>query len=232
MRTGIYQIRNLTNGKSYIGSAAGKGFCNRWGTHLKQLKDGRHNNTYLQRAWNKYGADVFVFEILEECEPMQCIEREQYYLDTLLFASHDDQRFKRLGYNILRIAGSTLGYKHSEKTKAKMRRASLGQNLGKRHTQECKDKISHALQGNQNAKGAVRSEQERQRISKLHKGKTVSAETRHKVRLANSRLTERQVMKIRSMLHVGKTQQEIATLFDVSRKTISNIKLGKRWSNV
>lgn len=49
-------------------------------------------------------------EILEYCEPENVIEREQYYLDTL-----------KPEYNILKIAGSTLGYTHTEETREKLR---------------------------------------------------------------------------------------------------------------
>jgi len=118
MQTGVYQIRNLKNDKLYIGSAAGqRGFEHRWGNHLSDLNLGRHDNSYLQRAWDKYGAEAFIFEILEMCLSEQCIEREQHYMDSLLFASCNDQRFKQLGYNILRVASSSLGYRHSDETK-------------------------------------------------------------------------------------------------------------------
>ncbi len=33
MKHGVYQIRNIVNNKLYIGSAAGKGFDNRYNLH-------------------------------------------------------------------------------------------------------------------------------------------------------------------------------------------------------
>jgi len=114
MKTGVYQIRNLLNSKLYIGSAAGQGFNNRWGLHLKQLVENKHHSRHLQRAWNKYGLESFIFEILELCKPSLCLEREQHYLDTVLFANCNDQRFHELGYNICRVAGSMLGVKRSK----------------------------------------------------------------------------------------------------------------------
>lgn len=53
----------------------------------------------------KYGYNKFSLDILEYCEPSLLIKREQYYLDTL-----------KPEYNILKIAGSSLGYKHSPET--------------------------------------------------------------------------------------------------------------------
>jgi len=54
-------------------------------------------------------------EILEHCAPSEAISREQYYLDLL-----------KPAYNILLIAGSRLGSKHSEETKAKISASAVG----------------------------------------------------------------------------------------------------------
>ena len=53
---------------------------------------------------------------MEYCDPTAAIKREQYYLD-----------LQKPEYNILPTAGSLLGYKHSEETKAnfKSRRYTL-----------------------------------------------------------------------------------------------------------
>lgn len=45
---GIYQIRNIVNGKVYIGSAVN--IERRWGMHKNRLKAGQHRNIHLQRA--------------------------------------------------------------------------------------------------------------------------------------------------------------------------------------
>lgn len=59
----IYRITNMANNKFYIGSA--ESFARREWQHKYDLKRGTHKNPRLQAAWNKYGADMFVFEILE-----------------------------------------------------------------------------------------------------------------------------------------------------------------------
>jgi group I intron endonuclease len=76
----------------------------------------------IHKALLKYRYSSFSLEILEYCEPKKCIEREQYYLDLL-----------KPEYNILKNAGSLLGFKHSEETKAKFK--------GRKHSEETKAKM-------------------------------------------------------------------------------------------
>jgi group I intron endonuclease len=104
MNNGIYKIINSKNGDFYVGSCASRrwGFKYRWNNHIRSLRKNSHHSAILQRAWNKYGEDSFKFEIIEECEPEQCLLREQYYLDTL-----------SPKYNILKFAGNSLGRKMS-----------------------------------------------------------------------------------------------------------------------
>lgn len=62
----------------------------------------------------KYGYNKFSIDILEYCESSVLIKREQYYLDTL-----------EPEYNILKKAGSSLGYKHSLETLLKFKEHRL-----------------------------------------------------------------------------------------------------------
>lgn len=59
----------------------------------------------IHQALLKYGYDNFRLEIIEYCTYDELIEREQYFLD--LFESE---------YNILKIAYSLAGFKHSKKS--------------------------------------------------------------------------------------------------------------------
>ena len=59
----------------------------------------------------------FEFSLVELCQPNQCFDREQYYIDVL-----------KPNYNILQFAGGTLGYKHTNETKKKISVAFTGKN--------------------------------------------------------------------------------------------------------
>jgi len=76
---GIYKITNIINNKCYYGSS--KNVEKRWRDHKNQLNRNSHINSKLQRAWNKYGENSFIFEIVEECEKTKLFEIEQKYLN-------------------------------------------------------------------------------------------------------------------------------------------------------
>jgi len=61
-QSGIYQIRNLITGDLYIGQSIN--LMNRKGQHFSCLRLNRNNHPHLQNAFNKYGEENFVFEIL------------------------------------------------------------------------------------------------------------------------------------------------------------------------
>lgn len=90
--TGVYKITNTVNGKIYVGSS--QLFKERINKHVRLLKSGKHFNSHLQSAIDKYGIDFFTFEILECTSIEKRFEREQYHLDILRV--YDDS----IGYNI------------------------------------------------------------------------------------------------------------------------------------
>lgn len=120
--SGIYEIVNLVNGQRYVGSAVN--LTNRWRQHQCDLRKSRHNRR-LQHAWHRHGTAAFEFRVLEVVsDKSQLLEREQHWLDKLVPE-----------YNILIVAGSTLGYRHTPETKRKMSEASAGRKLSSEHVE-------------------------------------------------------------------------------------------------
>lgn len=162
MKSGIYAIRNAVTGKRYIGSAVR--FSRRFSQHKHELGRGTHHSIKLQRAWLKYGEAAFVFEVVESVEDLNAlVAREQCWID--FFGSHGPK-----GYNVLTIAGSSMGYQHDEDAKAKMR--------GRQFSEEHRAKISATSAGRRY------SDETKAKISLLQKGKPKSEETKAKMRAA------------------------------------------------
>ena len=212
MKNGIYQIRNLVNSKIYIGSAAGKGFNNRWNLHLSDLKKNKHHSPKLQNAWNKYGEESFVFETLFYCDPDNCIMYEQIYLD-----------YYKPEYNICKIASSSLGVKRSAITKQRISAARKGKYCGK---------DNHHF-------GKTFSLEHRAKLRDAKIGKRLSEEHKAKVKEnhaclngenhGQSKLTLVEVIQIKALLLDGVSQRVIAKHFSMSDVAIHDIKVGKTW---
>jgi group I intron endonuclease len=158
-KPGIYKIVNTVTGLVYVGSAAS--LSNRWAVHRHALQRDKHHSVKLQRAWNKYGADAFVFEVIEQVpDKSLLVQREQHWLDQLV--SHLN------GYNHLAVAGSSLGRKFGAETIQKM----SAQRKGRLHTPEAKAKMSASN------KGRKKSPEHCANISAGQKGKVISEESR------------------------------------------------------
>jgi group I intron endonuclease len=107
----------LETGESYVGSSSN--LSRRFGQYLSlNYLKGYKGSSRINRSLLKYGYSKFKLEILEYCEPEECIGLEQKGIN--LFKPE---------YNILQIAGSSLGFKHSEKTLNQLR----GRNLSEEH---------------------------------------------------------------------------------------------------
>lgn len=77
--SGIYMIRNKKNGLVYIGQSVD--MRRRANSHIRELCNNEHNNTYLQNAWNKYGSAAFEFTVVELCDEPSLNDREIFYIE-------------------------------------------------------------------------------------------------------------------------------------------------------
>ena len=128
-QSGVYQIRNIVNNKVYIGSAVD--LDRRKREHFNKLSKGKHCNPKLQNAYNKYGHDNFIFEVVEQVDNKEyLIEREQFYIDKFNVVQE--------GYNICMIAGNTLGVIPSKESRDKMSKSHIGIGKGISKSEENK----------------------------------------------------------------------------------------------
>ena len=194
--SGIYGIRSISHPERvYIGSAVN--IRKRWWEHRGDLRRGKHHNIKVQRHYDVYGIDDLVFEIIVQCDVSDLVKAEQVFLDLY-----------KPWFNILLIADSRLGAKHSKESKAKMsedRRGSKHPLYGKHHSEEAKEKMRKAKQGKllseehkmnigNSIRGIRRSEQTRVLMSEANIGKhSCSEETREKMRAAQRRRRVREL---------------------------------------
>lgn len=112
---GVYMFFNLINGNCYIGSSIN--LARRFRIHLNSVWYSPSVKLPLPLAINKYGPNNFVFLILQYCDRIEdvCLGLEQHYLDLY-----------KPKYNLLKLAGSSQGFKHSPETLAKLKIMHVG----------------------------------------------------------------------------------------------------------
>jgi group I intron endonuclease len=129
-KSGIYMLTNKINNKRYIGSAID--LNKRISRYFQKSYLLKNKNFLIVKAIKKYGISNFYISILEYTNPLvsDLLKQEQYWLDQI-----------RPEYNILKIAGNSLGYKHSELVKFKISQKRLGVKM----EEITKERISRSL---------------------------------------------------------------------------------------
>lgn len=115
----IYKITNLVNNKVYIGLS--NNIKKRYSRHKNDLKNNKHSNSHLQNAYNKYGKENFIFEILDCFDSVHDVNEAE--IEYIRIYNSNDRSF---GYNI-QEGGSfspTL-----EETKLKMSKSLKGRKV-------------------------------------------------------------------------------------------------------
>jgi len=242
-QSGIYKITNKINGKSYIGKTVD--LHKRIVTHLWRLENGTHPNPHLQRAFDKYGKNRFVFEVLERCREEDLSDKEMFFINK--YNSFGN------GYNLTAGGDGAAGRKLKEETKTRISQA----NKGRKRTKEQREKISEAgkkLWSNPKYrekmmkrpkptsvwnKGRRHTEEEKKHLSEKLKGRRITEEHKKKLhelykgeKSLTAKLTEQQVIEIRLRFLKGEKQCDIKKDYQVSAQTINDIVRNRRWRHI
>ena len=196
---GIYKITSITSGKIYIGCASN--IRTRINGHLYNLRKDKHNNSYLQRAWTKYGEENFIFEMIEKCDISDLHAREHYWVNEL------NSLNRSTGYNLKPTDPNGCSI-HSEATIEKLRQA----NKGKKPSQACIEALKQRTLSPEH-KELLKKSREEIDYTKLHREKR------------GKKIIDIATGSIYSSL------AEVCELLNITKGALSRKLLGKRINN-
>lgn len=179
----IYLIRNLIDGRSYVGQCYRQSLKMRWKAHCKRANSNSHYP--LHQAIQEYGEQHFSMEILERAGSRhQLNELEKMYIARYR-TFPPSQGF---GYNLSEGGVGSPGYRLTEEQRYRVSLALTG----RRFTEEHRRKIGLKSAGNKSFLGRKHSEETKQKMRAAALGRTnrsklgqqLSQETKDKIRLA------------------------------------------------
>jgi len=173
------------------------------------LKYNRHSNIYLQRSYNKYGKDNFIFYplIYIEYDENMLIKLEDWYI------KHYDTMNDKVGYNLI------VADRH-EFTEEHKRKISVA-NTGRKHTEEARKNMSIAQTGKKQSKKTV----EKRRLKLI--GKIRPKEATEKTRLARLGTKHTEESKLKMSISQKKLHRKMS---EENRKKISIANRGRKQS--
>lgn len=235
MSMGIYKITCLPTGKCYIGK--GSDANKRYSDHRNKLKRNNHYNPYFQNAWIKYGAENFVFEIIELIEEEKhLIEREIHWIKE--YGSYD----RKLGFNMTTGGDGLSGLDFSEEHRAKLSKINIGNKnaVGYTHSESAKKIMRAKKAGKKLRLGSTTSDITKQKLRECNINKKLSEETRSKMSVSKTgsksyqaKFTDDQIREIRILYKYKHVKQmDIVRMFDTNIYAINKIVNGKTYRNI
>jgi len=182
----------------------------------------------LQRSWNLYGENAFVWKVIELCPIGKLLIFEKKWFKKTKCCN------RKYGFNIAIDSSSPMkGHKHSVKTKIKMSKTHKGKIISKNQKRKISESLLKYFLIN---KISIKT---RQKMSEVQMGHKVTKETRLKIGKGNrgskhylSKLTEKDIPKIKELIKNGLSDTKIGKIFSVDKSTIRAIRLNKTWKHI
>lgn len=204
---GIYKITNLIDGKIYVGQTVN--YRKRKNTHLASLKRGKHHNSHLQRAFNKYGESSFEIELIKECKISELDSLEKEYIEKLNCLSGCN------GYNLM-----DGGQKFRNFTPEVRRKMSLA-GKGRVFTEEHKKRISEAQKGRSITIASIQKANKTKKIRRVHCGE----------KNPNALISNEVAKQIIVELLNNETVSDISEKYQVSSDTVYNLMYNRTYQD-
>lgn len=210
--SGVYCIKNIVNGKVYIGST--QDLEKRFLKHFGKLRGGVSHNQHMQNSYNSQAGLGFIFGVLEYCDIGLLEQKEQEYI------IEHRSNVSEFGYNKRVHCSSNRGFEQTDYMKNAIRKRMTGRVVSEETRQKLRDfNIGRKL--SEETKEKLRkpnlTEDQLKKMSDAKKGKPAN----------NRKLTKEQAGEIR----ISKERSRpLGLKYGVSKTVILKIKSGEYYA--
>ena len=205
---GIYKITNLIDDKMYIGQTVN--YLKRKNTHLAYLRNGKHHNEHLQRAFNKYGEISFEITFLQECEVDELDKLETEYIKAFKCTNSN------FGYNMM--TGGQKYRRFTDKVRLKMSQSGKGRIFSNVH----KARIGAAH------KGRALKPKTIEKMIATKKERQKQAGEKNMNALISDSIAEKIIIDLLN----NEVVSDIANKYQVSRDLVYNLMYGRSYRHI
>lgn len=204
----VYKIVNKTNGKIYVGQTK-RNIRVRFIEHKKSSKtDRKQYSPLLQEIWEQGIENFYIEAIVENIESKKVLDViEKFWIAKL------ETYLPEKGYNVFLGVGDI-----PERTRKKMTDKLKGntRRRGKKASQETLEKMRIA------STGKKKSEEEKKATAERVKGEGNP----------RSKVTNEQVLEIKTLLDSGLRICQVSKQLNISYSIVKKIKYGIRWKHI
>jgi group I intron endonuclease len=143
----IYLIKNVVNGKVYIGQTINP--KKRWTDHISDSQNHtKARSYYFQRSIAKHGVENFTHEIIDQCNSQKEADDKEIY-----WIAFYDSTDREKGMNLTKGGGGTVGKIVSNETREKLSKYHTGKKL----SEETRKKLGERRKGKKSNAGCGES---------------------------------------------------------------------------
>lgn len=222
--SGVYKIRNIINGKNYIGST--KNILSRWKDHSNELSKGTHRSHSLTEDYNKYGIDAFEFSILDfNIKKSELVNLEHSRIRGHLSDESD------YGYNTVSMFKTN---KNKSTNSTILKEIDIIEIKKRIVNKESHRNIAKQFGVTTSVISGIKNGASWNYIKTPYDDDIANSNIGKRAGESNgcSKLTENDIKVIKERLKDGQQLTSIGKEFNVSRTLISYIRSGKLWSHV
>ena len=218
----IYRVTHRKSGKKYYGQTI-RSLSERKRDHYYSVENG--SSYHFHNAIRKYGEDAFDWEIIEECNSENLLEREAHYIDL------DQTLNSEFGFNLKKggiqgtlsletrkkISKALKGKKLSKKHRENISKGNKGNKLTEKHKKKISKKLKELVGEKHPHFGVKRSEKTRERMREAAKKRTYDEVARESFRNAQKRMKDD---KFKEIWNSSKSLEEVRNRTGYAASTV------------